>query len=608
MNRFIISILIFTACCISGCSKFLDRQPTDFVSPNQYYSSEEELNSALSAVYDILGHNNLYAYRMLLLNGLEGDDGYYARASATGTQVHSFSTSNNEVAVCWGILYIGIARANNLLVNIDNNPDVNDEARSVIRGEALFLRAYYHFLLTQLYGDIPLFTAPVASANDVNTPAAPSRDVYNQIIEDMTAAEALVLPVNGAGFSGRVTKSAVRGILARVCLQMAGNPVNDITKYAEARKWAKMVIDDAEAGHALNPDFSQIFINMAQDIYETKESIWEVEFWGNATGGYNETGYVGAVNGPRSTNVLTGTGFGGIRGTSRLYDLFDEADQRKYWSLARFTYNATGANGSKTFFEVSTVQRKYTLDCGKFRREYELLAPKANNVGPHNFPLLRFSDVLLMYAEAENEINGPTTEAVEAVNRLRKARWSSGIRSVAITSAGSGYTSAPTVTFSGGGGSGAQATAVVSAGRVNQIIFADDAVTGRKYGHSYSSFPTITLSGGGGTGAAAEVTAINRIEDAAIPAANTLSKDAFREFIQDERSRELCFEGMRKHDLIRWGIFVERMHTIADMLQAQSPTNYAQEYYRNVDERHLLWPIPALELSLNLALTQNPGW
>lgn len=89
----------------------------------------------------------------------------------------------------------------------------------------------------------------------------------------------------------------MRGILARVCLYMAGEPVNDITKYKDARYWCKKVMEDTEFKHELNPDYRQVFINLAQDKYDTKESIWEVEFWGNLSDAYGETGVIGGMNG-----------------------------------------------------------------------------------------------------------------------------------------------------------------------------------------------------------------------------------------------------------------------------------------------------------------------
>ena len=158
------------------------------------------------------------------------------------------------------------------------------------------MRAYYYFILVEHWGDVPLILSPTVDLKVLEKSAESLLEkVYEQIIGDMDLAEDLVQSATGAGFGGRVTKSAVRGILARVCLRMAGNPLNDESRYAEARSWAKKVIrDDTESGHRLHPDYSQVFINYAQDKYDIKESIWEVEFWGNAQNSYRETGRVGA--------------------------------------------------------------------------------------------------------------------------------------------------------------------------------------------------------------------------------------------------------------------------------------------------------------------------
>src|SRR5690606_34156963 len=86
-------------------------------------------------------------------------------------------------------------------------------------------------------------------------------------------------PISAYTFSGRITKTAVQGILARVCLKMAGYPLNDVAKWQEARYWSSKVIESGE--HRLNPNYAQIFKNHTQDIYDTGENIWEVEFAGN---------------------------------------------------------------------------------------------------------------------------------------------------------------------------------------------------------------------------------------------------------------------------------------------------------------------------------------
>jgi hypothetical protein len=87
-----------------------------------------------------------------------------------------------------------------------------------------------------------------------------------------------------------------------------------------------------------------------------------------------------------------------------------------------------------------------------------------------------------------------------------------------------------------------------------------------------------------------------------------MTKDSMRSYIQVERSRELCFEGMRKMDLVRWGIFMPRMQVGVAEFSRDMPTSSLVEYFTNAKDRDVLWPIPSTELALNSALVQNPGW
>lgn len=577
--------------------------------PETYYDSPEKLEASLAGVYDMLGGSAVYGQRMLYRMGVEADEGYYARETPeTGPQVYNMTAGHADINSHWNNLYTGVTRANVLLANIDNNPEIAADVRERVRAEAMFLRGYYYFMLVQSFGGVPLLTEPTADVDDVDIPRATVREVYEQILSDMTAAEDKVRDIRSWGFSGRVSKSAVRGILARVCLHMAGYPLNDASKYAEARDWAKKVIDDAQANHSLNPDFSQIFINYAQDLYDISESIWEVEFRGNATDAYTETGGVGYLNGPRSTanNETIGEGYGGIRITTKLYRAYKEGDLRRDWTTTNFTY-ANNAASTKNFIASATEANLYNRTSGKYRREYELLTPKARTVTPQNFPLLRYSDVLLMYAEADNEVNnGPSQLAIDYVNEVRLRAWSTGIRSVAITDGGSGYTAAPAVSFTGGG-IGAQATATVSGGRVTQVTLVRDPVTDFARGKGYTSAPTVVFTGGGGSGATATAT-IFQPEEALLSAQEVSSHADFRQVIQDERLRELAFETLRKADLIRWGIFVFEMNQIGNHISQYVPTAYWRQRYLNVWDKYLLWPIPAREMSLNNALVQNPHW
>ncbi|RPD42154.1 RagB/SusD family nutrient uptake outer membrane protein [Chitinophaga barathri] len=610
--------LILSALLLAGlvsCVKKLDRKPKDFLEPSTYYKTAEQLNIALNGVYDNLGV--LYSNPIHFRFGFEGDEHWYVKNSPlSGLHIYDYTAAHPDFQSFWSNLYIGIGRANYLLANLDNNPAIDAAVRSRVKGEALFLRAYYYFMLVQGYGGVPLILTPPKSVSDVDAPRATAKQVYERIIADMTEAEGLVAPIQELGFGGRVNKSAVRGILARVCLHMAGHPVKEISRYTDARNWAKKVIDDAEAGHALNPSYSGVFINLITDKYDIKESLWEVEFWGNRSDAYTETGSLGDVNGPATTNSQTGFAYAGIKATADLYYRYDEGDVRRDWCITNFNYG-TAAQPANFKNYVASVNRNtaYNRWPGKYRREYEIVLPKNNTATPTNCPLLRFSDVLLMYAEAENEISGPTTEAIEAVNKVRRRGWRTSIKAVTITHGGAGYTAAPTVTISGGGGTGAAATATISGGRVTGLTFAPDPVYGRTRGVGFTSAPTITFNGGEGIGATATATIYSAVE-AEVPSSATAGPETFRKFIQDERSRELNGETYRKADLIRWGIFVDRMHELSETIKTDlgsltTPAYlnlFIKGYGPNISDRNTLWPIPTRELTLNRALTQNPGW
>mgnify|MGYP000928123709 CR=1 FL=1 len=605
MKRIFYSLFLLAAISLGSCKKLLNTVPSNFLAPANYFNTAADLDAALTGVYDYLytiyGTNWLYRY------GMEADEGYYR--STTLADILFLNTHTPATAGLLSLyqaLWIGVSRANYLLANVDKNPEIAQDIRGRIRGEALFLRAHYYSMLVRMFGGVPLVLEPVASPDEVHVPRATAQEVYDQIIKDMTEAEGLVADIQSLGYGGRVNKSAVRGMLARVFLFMAGEPLKDVSKYEQARTWAKKIID--EGFHDLNPSYSDIFIKYARDEYDIKESIWEVEYWGNRFGAYSETGQNGGVNGPSSANAETGVAVGGLFGTKYLWDLYQSGDLRKSWSMVNFTYNATGANGAKTF--VPENRSPYERAAGKARREYEMVTPKSAQWTPTNYPMLRYADILLMFAEAENEINGPTAAAINAINAVRRRAWSTGIKFVTITDGGSGYTVAPTVSFSGGGGSGAVATATISGGAVTGIVFALDAVTGRAFGEGYASPPEVILSGGDGSGATAEAEIFIK-DEADLSPAQTASKEAFRKAIQEERAQELCFEGLRKHDLIRWGIFVDRMQQIGVQIETDIPTaagaNYATRY-KSVLDKHVIYPIPELELTRNNKLVQNPGW
>lgn len=623
----------------SACQDILDTAPITENTLQDFYKNEKELVAALAGVYDRLGKTEAYGNFMLGIMGLDGDEAYYRRTltTSTGVEIYKIYSSDNKIAKNWSLWYDGINRANLLLENIDRVTMSSEELRASIKGEALFLRGYYHFMLVKHWGDVPIKIRSTASHTDIYAERRPVSEVYEQIVKDMIEAETLVKGIKSIGHGGRVSKSAVRGILARVYMHWAGNysGVDAKSKFVEARNWAyKLMTPDSDGfKHSLNKSYEDVFINHCTDKYDINESIWEVEFYGNSTSfnGFNETGRVGSNNGifyNGDDNVGGGTGkyiwaYGDVVCNARTWYTFDNSedliskDERRDWSISNYTIARSPAVET-----AEPLTKKVGRYSGKWRRELEVVSPKEKNSGPINYPLLRYSDVLLMFAEAENEINnGPTSAAINAVNEVRERAYGKllpkeVVRYINISNAGSGYTVAPEVIITGGGGTGVEAKAFIYDGKLTRIKVINQ-------GLGYTSAPTVQLVSEAGTGSGGVA---NAIISSRLTSNHTLDESkygtysTFKKFIEDERLRELCFEGLRKGDLTRWGKFVENMNLIKDDyvfgdgelgIPEVADSNHAGLKYATAaaNRKNILWPIPMYEMSLNRGLKyQNYGY
>lgn len=477
----------------------------------------------------------------------------------------------------------------------------------MVRGEALFLRGYFHFLLVTYWDDVPLKLQSSSSAEDVFIPRTPSAEVYQQVISGMTVAEGLLKDIDTWGHNGRVSKTAAAGILSRVCLYAAGR-LNQQAFYANAREWALKVINSGK--NELNPDYRQIFINHSENKYDIKECIWEIEFFGNGVGSNifeaeRFARWMGIKNDHAGLRP-----YGTFSTTGPFYNLYEATDLRRDWCISPYYFSGNNSL-NRIYYPTTVTWGRFTA---KWRREYEVVLPLDPNFGLVNFPVLRYSDVLLMFAEAENEINGPTPAAYNAINLVRSRAYGSGSRVLSITvdDNGAGYSTVPTVTISpsdseNGANNGALASAVVSGGEVTAI----DVISG---GAFYTLTPEITITGVG-TGASATAVLSSIPESDLSPG---MDKEGFFNAIKDERARELAFEGLRKADLLGWKTLLPVMKDMVARINSDAPANSTYSFtgrdnallpYTNISGRDTLFPIPMLEMSINKAITQNnPGW
>ena len=662
-NKFYLTSIIFISLFSFSCNKFLETVPKDTLTVTNYYETEDQINSALAAVYETFVP--IYGSGFQGVMSLDADEGFYNRSKqTTGISVNLVTTSETNVTGVWTALYSGVERANILLANLDKGA-ISEEAKATVRGEALFLRSYFYFLLASYWGSVPLLLEPTSSVAKTDNPRTPLNEIYEQIIKDMTEAETLVNSAQDVSNAGRVNKSAVRGILARVCLNMAGEPLNDHSKYELAKFWAKKVVDDGF--HQLNPDFKQVFINMCQDKYDLKESIWEVEFYGYASDPYKAVGRVGVYNGIAHEGYDPNYGYcyGYVAVTPKLYFSYERGDLRRDWTIAPYTLSKTNP-AVKTYLPAfPTAAEATNRNSAKWRREFEQVFPKEQNGGPTNFPLLRYSDVLLMYAEADAgmKTSVPTQDVLDlTINQVRRRAFGKFfpqkelLDTIVIENPGSGYTSAPPVYISGGGGTDALVTsAIITTGTkslrsifvnvpgqgftappvvtIGDVWVANTSYAKGKQIHYNGKLYTVTTAGtttttppthtsGASTAAAtgavftyagvqatakAIITDLSNL-DVDIRSSDFHNYDEFMDMLKAERSRELAFETLRKRDLVRWGDYVPVMKQIALDFEPLGGRSFGGRAGQNTSERDVLWPIPDAETIVNKAIGQNPGW
>lgn len=336
---------------LSSCSDFLDRNPHDFVSPEIFYKNESDCMMALAGVYWTLATDHVYGERYSNILSNTDDLSYYARLNQSGqVYTNSHNSSNNDIYQTWTQLYSGINNANVLLDNIDaaNIPDAAVKNR--IKGEAKFLRAYYHFLLVQSWYEVPIRTETVTDINNSSLAATPHAEAIDWIIKEMEDCIDLVDDSKYDLSPSHVKKTTVQGILARVCLWRAGSPSNGGKEfYEKAAKYAKAVYDSHK--HKLyQGDIYAIWKNIASDKYDTEynESMWEVEFIGTRVDGKFTYSRIGNTIGNWQENTsATGKGYayGFYCGSLILWDLFEKnpGDLRRDLSMATYKLNTSDA-------------------------------------------------------------------------------------------------------------------------------------------------------------------------------------------------------------------------------------------------------------------------
>jgi starch-binding outer membrane protein, SusD/RagB family len=501
LNRALIIALITTITI--SCSDFLEEENFSSLNPDTFFQTNTHAESALNAVYattrDVFGgFSGGNSSNWHLLEAVTGQSINNSSGNPDLNSLSSLSYDSNLIhaRTVWAGTYKLIANANLLIENV---PDIfMPEARKKqILGEAYFLRAWAYFNAVRIWGDVPLLTSAVGTGDpDFYAERTSQIIVYDQIVSDLKISEESGL--NFIDERGRVSLAAVKSLLSKVYLTMAGYPLNKTERYADAAAKAKEVID--QGGLSLFNTFGEIYLESNEN---KSEHIFSIQYAPNVSANYESLSFLPAKN------ITKGGALGWQTNLPEMnfYNSFENGDKRKNNREGWFyTDYFVGGDGALTDLGGPHIFKAFNV--ANFGSD----TVSGNGLGDFlNFSVIRFAEVLLIYAEASNEVSGPTSAAIDAVKKIR--------------------------------------------------------------------------------------------DRAGLTTSSSFTKDSFRELIWKERWHELCFERITWFDMVRLRkVFNSKTggfdnfvgHTILSTNQS-------------LQEKHLLFPIPALELVNNPNLTQNPG-
>jgi starch-binding outer membrane protein, SusD/RagB family len=407
ISKFLICVIIIVF--VSGCTKFLDEQDkSNFTSDNYFTNAtqaETSVNSAYSGIEAIYSGNYGFAGGLAPWLMLEFATGYANTELGEAVENRWVRTltntsDNQEGKVWWDQSYKGIANAN---LSITRIPDVvMDEAKKAkLLGQARFLRAFYYYNLVRIFGNIPLITSPV----DLNSPdmypsQASPEEVYNVIVEDLKVAEASGLPYLDA--TGRVSMGVVKSLLASVYLTMAGYPLQKGNEYYQlaADKAAEVIESNNYSLFTLYDDLHKpANKNKGENIFQAQyTALIYPSYWQSAIVPYN-----------KGISVYDGQG-GAIFSELPFVNSYEIGDKR--------------AVEKQFFYKYYTLasDRTDTIDLGNtyIYKLFDVVANESTASSGLNWTLMRYAELLLIYAEASNEVSGPTADSYEAVNQIRR--------------------------------------------------------------------------------------------------------------------------------------------------------------------------------------------
>lgn len=464
LNKIFISGLAMLA--LTSCNDYLEVDPaTNVASTDLVFGSEGETRTALYGVYAKVCSDNLFGGRLYNDFQLNSDVDFYANSNeaAAGNQPRRFDVRSDasNVETLWNNLYSAVETANEFIFNLQKSSLYKEETEDAaseaadgtittiqvpkvtnlthMMGEAKVMRAMFYHELLSYWGDIPFTLKSTYETDNLNPAITPRQEVSDALIADLQhAAEYMYSDQEGkVAAPERITKEAAYAMIARLALQAGGyslnhdandftgykmtRPSNYLDYYKIARDYTKMII--IAGGHSLNKSFRDVFVDECNFVVNTGDDpIFEIPFaketngnWGYAQGPTSgvdtsvETDYSNSAWGATSGNVRT-TAFYGYS--------FDAQDLRRDYICGLWYYSNQG---------LPTIRLDYAMHNNKWSKLWNTngLGKTTTGATGINFAYIRYTDVLLMFAEAENELNGPTADAQEALKVVRRRAFAS---------------------------------------------------------------------------------------------------------------------------------------------------------------------------------------
>ena len=432
INKLLIPLLAFG---LNSCSDFLEPDSLSTFDTKYLFSNVDDARKATNAIYTQFSTDG---YTTRLSTNMQANTDIEVHGVDVA-QIHSKPnieiemldpvSSNTDIQKAWDSGYTAIRDCNIVIEGIKKSGNLESTDASVkaemyqYLGEAYTIRAYWYSMLINSFGDIPFATQSPAPDVVFNLPRTDRTEILSSVIQDMISVEDKMKWAQDLPYGvEQVNREFTLGMIAKLALQRGGFYLRpDMTMdrksdykeyYTIARDYTNKLINLKD--RVLPTDFAQIFKNQTQFIVPTGSNVngsdilFEIPFnIGEGDIGYNVG--ISVVAGSHSH----GGGVAGYAMPVSYFYSFDKNDIRRAVTCGLY---------SRDTDYLTQVVKVNTISQGKWSREFITPAPGASTTKGTgiNFPLMRFADVLLMNAEAENEINGPTALAKESLSRVRR--------------------------------------------------------------------------------------------------------------------------------------------------------------------------------------------